>query len=41
LKSGSLSPKDMLVAASAAWALGMGTDLVRAGIKSFGNVATA
>lgn len=30
-----LTPTDMLVAACAAWALGLGTDLVRAGVKSF------
>lgn len=41
LKSGSLSRNDMLVAACAAWALGMDTDLIRAGIKSFGSAAAA
>jgi len=41
LENGTLSTQDMLVAASAAWALGIGTDLIRAGIKSYGSTATA
>jgi cyanophycin synthetase len=41
LKAGSLNASDMLVAACAAWALDIGTDLIRAGIKSFGSLPTA
>ena len=41
LKSGNLNTHDMLVAACAAWALDIGTDLIRAGIKSYGSLATA
>lgn len=41
LKLGSLTTRDMLVAACAAWALDMGTDLIRAGVKSFGTPPTA
>lgn len=41
LKSGSLDRHDMLVVACAAWALGIDTDLIRAGVKSFGNLPTA
>ncbi len=36
LQSHQLNTNDMLVAASVAWALGIGTDLIRAGVKSFG-----
>lgn len=35
-----LDTHDMLVATCAAWALGMGAELIRAGIKSFGQSAT-
>jgi hypothetical protein len=31
-----LNTDDMLVAASVAWALDIGADLIRAGVKSFG-----
>jgi cyanophycin synthetase len=41
LKNGSLNTSDMLVAACAAWALDIGTDLIRAGIKSYGSLPTA
>jgi cyanophycin synthetase len=41
LKTGSLNTSDMLVAACAAWALDIGTDLIRAGIKSYGSLPTA
>ena len=41
LKAGSLNTHDMLVAACAAWALDIGTDLIRAGIKSYGSLPTA
>ena len=41
LKLGNLTTRDMLVAACAAWALDMGTDLIRAGVKSFGTPPTA
>jgi cyanophycin synthetase len=40
LKTG-LNTSDMLVAACAAWAMGIGTDLIKAGIKSYGNLPTA
>jgi cyanophycin synthetase len=36
LQNGQLSTDDMLVAASVAWALDISTDLIRAGVKSFG-----
>ena len=36
VKSGRLSPHDILVAASAAWALDIQPDLIRAGVKSYG-----
>ena len=39
LKDGSLSQEDILVAACAAWALETSPDLIRAGIKSFGQNA--
>jgi cyanophycin synthetase len=35
LQDGKLSTHDMLVAACVAWALDIGTDLIRAGVKSF------
>jgi cyanophycin synthetase len=41
LKTGSLNTHDMLVAACAAWARDIGTDLIRAGIKSYGSLPTA
>jgi cyanophycin synthetase len=41
LDTGTLSAQDMLVAACAAWALDIGTDLIRAGVKSYGTLATA
>lgn len=41
LKNGSLNTNDMLVAACAAWALDIGNDLIRAGIKSYGSLPTA
>jgi cyanophycin synthetase len=41
LETGTLSAQDMLVAACAAWALDIGTDLIRAGVKSYGTLATA
>ena len=40
LKTDTLQPSDMLVAACAAWALDIGTDLIRAGIKSYGTQPT-
>ena len=36
LETGLLNTDDMLVAASVAWALDIGADLIRAGVKSFG-----
>ena len=36
LKTNSLSQNDMLIAACAAWAMDMGADLIRAGVKSYG-----
>jgi cyanophycin synthetase len=36
LQEGKLCTNDMLVAASVAWALDISTDLIRAGVKSFG-----
>ncbi|MGV0986552.1 MAG: cyanophycin synthetase [Limnohabitans sp.] len=36
LKTDTLSQSDMLIAACAAWALDMGADLIRAGVKSYG-----
>jgi cyanophycin synthetase len=36
LQDGKLSSDDMLIAASVAWALDISTDLIRAGVKSFG-----
>jgi cyanophycin synthetase len=36
LQDGKLNTHDMLVAACVAWALDIGMDLVRAGMKSFG-----
>ncbi|OYU29863.1 MAG: cyanophycin synthetase [Comamonadaceae bacterium PBBC2] len=36
LKNHSLSQNDMLIAACAAWAMDMGADLIRAGVKSYG-----
>ena len=36
LKNNSLSQNDMLIAACAAWAMDMGADLIRAGVKSYG-----
>ena len=36
LRSGRLSAQDMLVASAAAWALDVPADLIRAGVKSFG-----
>ena len=39
LKDGSFNPSDLLVAACAAWALDTSPDLIRAGIKSFGQHA--
>ena len=41
LKNDILQAHDMLVAACAAWALDIGTDLIRAGIKSYGTPASA
>ena len=40
LKTDTLQTHDMLVAACAAWALDIGTDLIRAGIKSYGTQPT-
>ncbi len=39
LKTDTLSQTDMLVAACAAWALDVGADLIRAGVKSYGQNA--
>jgi cyanophycin synthetase len=39
LKTDSLSQTDMLIAACAAWALDMDADLIRAGVKSYGQTA--
>ncbi|PVE42615.1 cyanophycin synthetase [Limnohabitans planktonicus] len=39
LKTDTLSQTDMLIAACAAWALDMGADLIRAGVKSYGQTA--
>jgi cyanophycin synthetase len=36
LQDGRLNTDDMLVAACVAWALDISTDLIRAGVKSFG-----
>ncbi len=36
LKTDTLSQSDMLIAACAAWAMDMGPDLIRAGVKSYG-----
>jgi cyanophycin synthetase len=36
LQTGLLNTDDILVAASVAWALDISTDLIRAGVKSFG-----
>jgi len=36
LQDGKLGTDDMLIAASVAWALDISTDLIRAGVKSFG-----
>jgi cyanophycin synthetase len=36
IQDGQLNTNDMLVAACVAWALDIGTDLIRAGVKSFG-----
>jgi cyanophycin synthetase len=36
VQDGKLNPDDMLVAACVAWALDISTDLIRAGVKSFG-----
>jgi cyanophycin synthetase len=36
LKTNSLSQNDMLIAACAAWAMDMGAELIRAGVKSYG-----
>lgn len=41
IKKNLLSTHDMLIAACAAWAFGMNTDLIRAGIKSFGQNTSA
>jgi cyanophycin synthetase len=41
LKNNLLSTQDMLVAACAAWAMGMDADLIRAGVKSYGQVPAA
>ena len=40
LRESLLDTTDMLVAACSAWALGMGAELIRAGIKSYGQSAT-
>lgn len=40
LQSGLLHTNDMLIAACVAWALEIGTDLIRAGVKSFGQNTT-
>ncbi|WP_090142065.1 cyanophycin synthetase [Limnohabitans sp. DM1] len=39
LKTDTLSQTDMLIASCAAWALDMGADLIRAGVKSYGQTA--
>jgi cyanophycin synthetase len=39
LKTDTLSQSDMLIAACAAWAMDMGADLIRAGVKSYGQTA--
>jgi len=36
LKGGQLSTDDMLIAACAAWALDTPADMIRAGVKSYG-----
>jgi len=41
LKNNLLSTQDMLVAACAAWAMGMDADLIRAGVKSYGQIPAA
>jgi cyanophycin synthetase len=41
LKNNLLTTQDMLIAACAAWAMGMDTDLIRAGVKSYGQTPTA
>ena len=41
LKNNVLSTQDMLVAACAAWAMGMDADLIRAGVKSYGQIPAA
>jgi cyanophycin synthetase len=41
LKTDTLSQSDMLIAACAAWALDMGADLIRAGVKSYGQTTAA
>lgn len=41
LKNNLLTPQDMLIAACAAWAMGMDADLIRAGVKSYGQTLTA
>jgi len=41
LKNNLLTPQDMLIAACAAWAMGMNADLIRAGVKSYGQTPTA
>jgi len=39
LRDALLDTSDMLIAACSAWALGMGADLIRAGVKSYGQSA--
>jgi cyanophycin synthetase len=41
IKNHLLTTEDMLVAACAAWALGMDAELIRAGIKSYGQTSAA
>lgn len=41
LKNNLLTTQDILIAACAAWAMGMDTDLIRAGVKSYGQTPTA
>jgi cyanophycin synthetase len=41
LKTDTLSQSDMLIAACAAWAMDMGADLIRAGVKSYGQTSAA
>jgi len=41
LKTDTLSQSDMLIAACAAWAMDMGPDLIRAGVKSYGQTPAA